>query len=75
MHREFLCSTLAPMFAAQAAAHLARHEYLYWLDDTHSIAQGIDLAASAIHAAWPLAGSPCSSDHVVSDVDQRPMRK
>jgi hypothetical protein len=66
---------LAPMFAAQAGAHLARHEYLYWLDDTHWNAQGIDLAAAAIHAAWPLAGSPCSSDHIVSDVDGRPMRK
>lgn len=66
---------LAPMFATQAAAHLARHEYLYWLDDTHWNAQGIDLAAAAIHAAWPLAGSSCSSDHVVSDVDERPIRK
>ena len=65
---------LAPMFAAQAAARLARREYLYWLDDTHWNAQGIDLAAAAIHAAWPLAGSPCSSDHIVSDVDGR-MRK
>jgi hypothetical protein len=66
---------LAPMLAAQAAAHLARHEYLYWLDDTHWNAQGIDLAAAAIHAAWPLAGSPCSPDHIVSNVDGRPVRK
>jgi hypothetical protein len=66
---------LAPMFAAQAAAHLARHEYLFWLDDTHWNAQGIDLAATAIHAAWPLAGSSCSSDHTVSDIDGRPRRK
>jgi hypothetical protein len=66
---------LAPMFAAQAAAHLARHEYLYWLDDTHWNPQGIDLAAAAIQAAWPLAGSPCSPEHVVSDIDARPMRK
>jgi SGNH hydrolase-like domain, acetyltransferase AlgX len=66
---------LAPMFAAQAAAHLARHDYLYWLDDTHWNAQGIDLAAAAIHAAWPLAESPCSPDHIVSDIDGRRVRK
>jgi hypothetical protein len=66
---------LAPMFAGQVAAHLARHKYLYWLDDVHWNAQGIDLAAAAIHAAWPLAGSPCSPGHVVSDIDERPMSK
>jgi hypothetical protein len=36
-------------FQARAAQQLARHEYLYWRDDTHWNASGISLAADA---AW-----------------------
>jgi hypothetical protein len=36
-----------PLFVAQAALRLPRHEYLYWRDDTHWNAAGIELAAEA----------------------------
>jgi hypothetical protein len=56
---------LAPRFAARAAEELARHEYLYWLDDIHWNARGIDLGAVAIREVWPLAGSACTPGHPV----------
>ncbi|HZF09773.1 MAG TPA: hypothetical protein VFE33_13365 [Thermoanaerobaculia bacterium] len=36
------------LFRARAAEALSRHEYLYWRDDTHWNARGIELAADAV---------------------------
>jgi hypothetical protein len=52
---------LAPFLSAQAARHLERGEYLYWLDDIHWNARGIGLAAAAIRAQWPATSAPCGA--------------
>jgi hypothetical protein len=39
---------VTPLFTARAALGLPRHEYLYWRDDTHWNAGGIELAAEAL---------------------------
>jgi hypothetical protein len=55
---------LTPLFLTQAADHLERGEYLYWLDDIHWNGRGIDLAAAAIQEAWPfLTGTACRDEH------------
>jgi hypothetical protein len=58
----------------RAAADLAQGEYIYWLDDSHWTAQGIELAAEEIVRAWqPLwsnmaASSAATGDAVPDDV-------
>jgi hypothetical protein len=53
-----------PLFTAQAAERLPRHEYLYWRDDTHWNAEGIELAAEAVwreiqsNREWTSPASP-----------------
>jgi hypothetical protein len=42
------------LFRARAAEDLSRREYLYWLDDTHWNARGMELAAGAV---WREAAS------------------
>jgi hypothetical protein len=57
---------VTPLFAAQAAAGLPRHEYLYWRDDTHWNARGIRLAADAIWQevrSTPAARTPAARNH------------
>jgi hypothetical protein len=54
---------LAGIFERRAAEELDRGGYLYWKDDTHWNAQGIQLAADEIARAWPevapdVGGSP-----------------
>ncbi len=44
---------LAEVFERRAAEELDRGGYLYWKDDTHWNAQGIQLAADEIAKAWP----------------------
>jgi hypothetical protein len=39
---------ITPIFAARGAEGLPRHEYLYWRDDTHWNASGIQLAVDAV---------------------------
>lgn len=54
---------LTPIFLARAAYHLERGEYLYWLDDIHWNARGIDLAAVALQEAGPfLADASCGDE-------------
>jgi hypothetical protein len=53
---------LAPIFLVHAADYLERGEYLYWLDDIHWNARGIDLSAAAIQEVWLLAGASCGND-------------
>jgi len=57
---------VTPLFAAQAAAGLPRHEYLYWRDDTHWNATGIRLAADAVWQevrSFPAARTPALRTH------------
>ena len=54
---------LTPFLSAEAARHLQRGEYLYWLDDNHWNARGTALAAAAIQAQWPLPEDACSTSH------------
>lgn len=52
---------LAEVFERRAAEELDRGGYLYWKDDTHWNAQGIQLAADEIAKAWP-AREPDAGD-------------
>ena len=56
---------LTPVLSAEAARYLKRGEYLYWLDDIHWNARGIDVAAAAIREQWPLAEPSCRSPRSV----------
>lgn len=52
---------LEPIFSARAARELERGEYLYYKDDMHWNARGIEVGAEAIRAARPLAEPSCRS--------------
>lgn len=64
---------LTPLFRAQAARALAHGKpdrYLYWLDDIHWNARGIELAAAAIRDHWPAAEVSCGA--TLSGAVQKP---
>ena len=44
--------------APRAAAGVDQREYLYWKDDTHWNAAGIEVTADAVRAAWQKLAPP-----------------
>jgi hypothetical protein len=54
---------LTTFLSDEAARHLKRGEYLYWLDDIHWNARGIALTAAAIRVQWPLTEASCRASH------------